>query len=72
MIGIGTIGRAAESGGGSTTYQNGQYIGIVIYDYGTTSTRILYFSDDFGATFKTRTTPLPTTNTSFIHINYLA
>lgn len=66
MIGIGTIGRAAESGG-STTYQNGQYIAIIT-DNGSVYT--LYYSDDFGATFNTRTTPLPN-YTYYMHINYL-
>ena len=65
MIGIGTIGRAAESGG-STTYQNGQYIAFEAY----TTSYTLYFSGDFGATFKTKGTPEPIKSYS-IHINYL-
>lgn len=72
MIGIGTIGRAAESGGGSTTNQNGQYIAFDMYDTTTSpSTRTLYYSDNFGATFKTKDTPLPTTGPTSIYINYL-
>ena len=50
MIGIGTIGRAAESGGGSTTYQNGQYIALSFYGY------VLY-SSDFGQTFVKKACP---------------
>ena len=44
MIGIGTIGRAAESGGSTTTDTNGQYIAI-------TSTGYVIYSSDFGQTF---------------------
>lgn len=72
MIGIGTIGRAAESGGSTTTNQNGQFIAFDMYDTTTLpSTRTLYYSDDFGATFKTKDTPLPTTGPTSIYINYL-
>ena len=44
MIGIGTIGRAAAESGGSTTYQNGQYIAFIMFDYSAANIkRTLYF-----------------------------